>query len=85
MDMLRRGQDRQAAGLEAPELVVVDQVVQMLGQLGAAPLVGAGLLQLPRRLAGEVLQFDPVSGGVLGERCGRQEDGDPDIATIGGQ
>ena len=46
--VLRRNKDRQAMGLEAPEVVVIDEIVELLDDGGAAPLVNSGRLQLLR-------------------------------------
>src|SRR5262249_51790512 len=52
--VLRGNKDRQTMGLEAPELVVIDEIVELLGDSAAAPLVSSGRLQLFRGASREV-------------------------------
>jgi hypothetical protein len=80
---VRSRQYREAARLESPELLVVDEVVEMLHERGDATLVGLGGLELMHGLLGEVLQFDPLCRGFLADRRGRQIDRDTDVAAVG--
>ena len=83
--VLRGNKDRQAMGLEAPELVVIDEIVQLLGDCGATPLVSSGRLQLFRGASREVLQLDGVALRLRGHRCCAQVDRDATLAAKGGQ
>ena len=65
--------DRQSLGLVLPEVVVVDEVGQLFVDLGdLGPGGDAGLLEVGPSSSGEVLQLDPVSLGVGGQRRRRQ-------------
>src|SRR5215469_13553560 len=83
--ILRGNKDRQAVGLEAPELVVIDEIVELLGDGGAVPLVSSGRLQLFRGASRKVLQFDGVALRLRGHRCCAQVDRDATFAAKGGQ
>ena len=83
--VLRGNKDRQAMGLEAPELMVIDEIVELLGDRGAAPLVDSGRLQLFRGASREVLQLDGVALRLRGHRCCAQVDRDTTLAAKGGQ
>ena len=83
--ILRGNKDRQAMGLEAPELVVIDEIVELLGDGDAAPLVSSSRLQLFRRTSREVLQLDGVSLRLRGHRCCAQVDRDTTLTAKGGQ
>jgi len=71
----RVDEEREAARLVAPELVVVDEVGDLLFDRGDVLLVNAGLAQLPRGFAAQVLQLDPLRLAARGRR-GRQVDRD---------
>src|SRR5215468_2525834 len=75
--ILRGNKDRQAMGLEAPELVVIDEIVELLGDGDAAPLVSSSRLQLFRSTSREVLQLDGVSLRLRGHRCCAQVEHPP--------
>jgi hypothetical protein len=66
--VLRSNKARQAMGLESPELVVIDEIVELLGDGGAAPLVDSGRLQLFRGASREVLELDWVALRLRGDR-----------------
>src|SRR5215831_2246215 len=72
--VLRGNKDRQTMGLEAPELVVIDEIVELLGDSAAAPLVSSGRLQLFRGASREVLQLNAVGLRPRGHRCCAQVD-----------
>ena len=59
--------------LESPELVVIDEIVKLLGDSGAAPLVDSGRLQLIRGASRKVLQLDRVALRLRGDRCRSEE------------
>ncbi|NCC27852.1 MAG: hypothetical protein EOM22_06815 [Gammaproteobacteria bacterium] len=58
--IVRRGEDGQAMRLEAPELVVLDEIVQLLDQVVDAPLVRSCRLQLTQRILGQILEQDAI-------------------------
>src|SRR3546814_19066729 len=65
--VLGRGKDREAMRLKAPELVVVDQVIELLGDVRRPPLVHSGLLKLLDGMPRQVLELDAVRLRLLGE------------------
>src|SRR5215469_15125328 len=83
--ILRGNKDRQAMGLKAPELVVIDKIVELLGDSGAAPLVDSGRLQLFRGASCEVLELDSVALRLRSDRCCAQVDRYATLAAKGGQ
>ena len=67
-DVVRGSQDRQAVRLKAPELAVIDKVVQMLGESYHPALVGARSLELVYGLLCQVLQFNAITRCLLTNR-----------------
>ena len=78
-------ENRQAARLKPPELVVFRQIVEMLSDLRGLPLVGARRLEPLHRLLCHVLQRDAVAAGVQRDRGRRQVDRHAHLAAIRGQ
>jgi hypothetical protein len=83
--VLRSNKDRQAMGLEPPELGVIDEIVELLGDGGTAPLVSSGRLQTFRGASREVLQLDGIALRLRGHRCCAQVDRDATLAAKSGQ
>ncbi len=83
--IVRGGEDHQAVGLETPELVVLDEIVQLLDQVVDAPLVRAGRLQLSQRLLGQVLEQDAIGVRFGADRRGGQDDGHRDVVALVGK
>ena len=79
--------DRQAVGLVAPEVIVVDEVVQLLREGSDPALVGVCRLELIDGLLGQVLEQDAVRVGLQGHRRGGQKNGHahvpPPVGEIG--
>ena len=82
---LGREEDREAARLQPPELVVVVQLVELLLDRRHLPLVATRRLELTECCRSQVLQGDAVGLGLLRQRRGRQVDRDARLAMRRGE
>src|SRR5690606_22301058 len=73
------GEDGKAIGLEAPELLILSQIVEMLHQCGKPALVEPHSLHLFARLFCQVPEFDAARVRILGQWRGLQVDRDTGI------
>src|SRR3546814_15717149 len=71
--------------LESPEPVIVDEVIELLGDVGHSPFVRACGLDLLNSLLGQVLQLDAIGLRLLSKGRGPQVDRDAGFAAKGGQ
>jgi hypothetical protein len=75
------GEDGEAVREHRPEVVVVVEVVELGLDLRRRSPGQAAIPQHFQRLAGEVLEGDPVGLGIRGDRGGRQVDRDQAVAA----
>ena len=84
-DAFRGGEDREAARLEAPELVVVDEIVDLFLDRPQVALVVPGGTELIEPGLRQVLEGDAIGLRVLGNRCRRQVQGQARRTAMGDQ
>src|SRR5690606_33717497 len=77
--------DREAARLEAPELAVVDQVIELLDDRRYFPLVRSTLLKLRGSTPCQVLELDAVCLRIRCDRCRAQVDRDARVSPVFGE
>jgi hypothetical protein len=78
----RRGEDREAARLLGPELLVVGQLVQRLADVSDGAPVGPHRLELPDCLRRQVLELDPASLRLLGQGARLDVDRDRQLISL---